>query len=159
MFFSAAGEMGYFSRRWCHLLVWEMSCAVTFCVSAASLSSPSICNAVVRPGGSMHRSGLVFQAFSPDCFLDLGAEEHRKHLKVRAWGCFVNNYYYFCIKANVTISGVCETESFGVLFFINGVLKNSALLELLLSLHEIWRRKLRLWGSKSPACYWALVFR
>lgn len=69
---------------------------------------------------------------------------------------FVNNYYYFCIKGNVAISGVRETESFGVLFFINGVLKNSTLLELLLSLHEIWRRKLRLWGSKSPACYWYL---
>lgn len=90
MFFSAAGEMGYFSRRrWCHLLVWEMSCAITFSVSAASLSSPSVCNAFVLPGGSMHRSGLFFQAFSHDCFLDLEAEEHRKHLNVRVWGCLL----------------------------------------------------------------------
>lgn len=81
--------------------------------------------------------------------LVLGAGEHRKQLGVVGFlgvvVLFLTTTNFF-VEGSITISGMCETKSF-VEFcsLLMGCFKIKKVTShvLLLSLHEIWRRKLR----------------
>lgn len=119
-------------------------CRNLFCVCSRLCLPPAFVMLLCCPVAARTGQGWFFRHFHMRlmvAFLILELRSIENTSRLGFGGVFFNNYYYFCIKGNVTISGVRETEGFGVLFFINGVLKNITLLELLLSLHKIWRRK------------------